>query len=201
VPAGHSAIGGQEVIGAATSTGVGAATTSISPRLVIGPRIPSPAAATDGSRASTIGRPAIVANATSATTAVNRFSIPAVGLATDLALTTDLATGPARSLAVAETMLGKAIVTKVPTFPIAGKVHGRAQRRGLRIVRQARDRPIVEEAGNTSPEVVAVAAVACARAAAAVALWDAAAEVAVAVAAAAVVADAVRTSDLSTTWF
>jgi len=69
-------------------------------------------------------------------------------------------------------------------------------------VQQARDRPIVEEAGNTSPEVVAVAAVACARAAAAVALWGAAAAVAVvAVAPAVAEEDAVRTSDLSTTWF
>src|SRR5215472_14092338 len=200
-PAGRSAIGGQEVTGAATSTGAGAATISISPRRVIGPRIPSSAeAATGGSRESTTGRPAIeVVNATSAATAVNRFSIPAI----DLVLATGRATGPAPAPnlptgpAAAATLVAT-VPIREPRSPIAGRAHGRAQKREPRTAQQAS----AEAAGNTrtSLVVVAVEAAACAdAAAAAVALWRAVAAVAVAAVAVAVAvvaaADAARILD------
>src|SRR3974377_2098356 len=113
---------------------------------------------------------AIARPATSAATAVNRFSIPAAGLATDPVLVTDLATDLARAPnpAAAEPTLVAIVPTKEPRSPIVGRAHGRAQKRELRIVQQAR----AEEAGSTSPVAVAAeAAVALWPAAAAVALW------------------------------
>ena len=82
-----------------------------------------------------------------------------------------------------------------PRSPIAGRAHGRAQKREPRIAQQAG----AEAAGNTrtSPVVVAAAVVCADAAAAAVALWRAVAAVAVAAGAVAVVAaaDAARISD------
>jgi len=133
-----------------------------------------------------IGQPA-----TSAATAVNRFSIPAAGLATDPVLVTDLATDLARAPnpAAAEPTLVAIVPTEEPTSRIAARVNGEVQERELRIVRQARERPIVEEA-SSSPAVVAVAAVCVPVAAVAGARWHAAAAVAVAeVALAGVAAD------------
>jgi hypothetical protein len=78
------------------------------------------------------------------------------------------------------------VPTKELTSRIGARVNGEVQKRELRIVRQARDRPIVEE----SPAVVAVAAVCVPVAAVAGARWHAAAAVAVAeVALAGVAAD------------
>jgi hypothetical protein len=70
----RSATGGREVIGAATSIGAAAATTSTSPRLGIDLRIRSPAAATDGSRGLTIARrlPEIEVNGISAAAAATK---------------------------------------------------------------------------------------------------------------------------------
>ena len=124
-----------------------------------------------------IGQPA-----TSAATAVNRFSIPAAGLATDPVLVTDLATdlAPAPNPAAAEPTLVAIVPTEEPTSRIAARVNGEVQERELRIVRRARERPIVEEAGSSSPAVVAAVAAACARVAAAGAAALEAAAVAVA---------------------
>ena len=121
-----------------------------------------------------IGQPA-----TSAATAVNRFSIPAAGLATDPVLVTDLATDLARAPnpAAAEPTLVAIVPTEEPTSRIAARVNGEVQERELRIVRRARECPIVEEAGSSSPAVVAaVAAGAAALEAAAVAVAEVAAD-------------------------
>src|SRR5438067_5218938 len=92
-PVMRSAIGGQEVIGAATLTGVAAATTSTSLRLAIAPPIRSPAAAINGNRESIIVRPPEIAvSAIFAAVAANRCSTPAPSPATDLVLVTNLAT-------------------------------------------------------------------------------------------------------------
>src|SRR5260370_21852024 len=126
-PAGRSAIGGQEVIGAATSTGAEVATTSTSPRPAIGPRIPSvvPAAETGGSRASIIGRllPEIGVNAIFAAVAANRYSNPAPNLAPDLV--PSLAPSPATSLAVGEPMSANAIGLPRAQKPRIAPVHPR----------------------------------------------------------------------------
>src|SRR5215472_2124408 len=188
----RSAVGGQEVIGAAISIGAAAATTSTLPRPPIGPHVRSaaPVAATDGSPASIIDRlPEIEVNATSAAAAAIRCSNPAQN--------------PARNQEAAEPMSGKAIApTKEQVSRITAKASGRVRRRDRLIVQRTRDRRTGQRAPDRRIAAAdAVEAAACARAAVAgVALWRAVAAVAVAaVAAAAVAADGGPILGLSTT--
>src|SRR5215472_4279234 len=190
-----SATGGREVIGAVTSTGAAVATTLTSRPQVIGPHIRSPAgAAIGGNRASIIGKTSAIGDlsATSAAIAVNRFSIPAAGPATDpvpatnpatgLAPVPDLATGPAP---VPDLATGPALVRNpAAAEPMSAKATVPAREQGPRIVAvnpRAHDRRVeAEDNTPTSPAAAAVAVAAARVAVAAVVPWRAVAADAVA---------------------
>jgi len=162
-PAGRWAIGGREVIGAAASTGAAAVITSISAG--DGRDIQLPAAATDGGRASIIGK--APANVISAAAAVSKCSGLATNPAIDPVPAIGRARGPAPSPAADAPMSANAIVrARVPEPRIAAG-NAQAPRAGLRTAGQPRA-IAPGAAGLQTSAAVAVGAAACAHAAAAV---------------------------------